>query len=82
MRWIIKKILSSLTQWNPIMRWSEGVISDFLSRLQDKIHLAGIPIYKKGPGIKLSHARTCPAFIPRTEVDPTTTPTPTMKNNK
>jgi len=30
------------------------VISDFLSHLRDMIHLAGIPIYTKGPGIKLS----------------------------
>ena len=29
------------------------MISDFLSRLRDMIHLAGIPNYQKGAGIKL-----------------------------
>jgi hypothetical protein len=41
------------SEWNPISMRGERE-ARFLSRLRDKVHLARIPNYQKGAGIKLS----------------------------
>jgi hypothetical protein len=41
------------SEWNPITMRGERE-ARFLSRLRDKVHLARIPNYQKGAGIKLS----------------------------
>ena len=49
------------SEWNPISIREERE-ARFLSRLRDKVHLARIPNYQKGAGIKLSNLLTLPVF--------------------